>query len=255
MQAIGRMALCWAAALLASWTAAAADSLEAERAAMVRAIESYRARLPEPLAREGFDARVLEAMRAVPRHEFVPERLARRAYEDRPLPIGQGQTISQPLIVALMTSLLRPAPDHVVLEVGTGSGYQAAVLSALVRRVHTIEIVPELAASARDRLKALGYDDVEVRAGDGYHGWAEAAPFDGIMVTAGADRVPPRLLRQLRPGGRLVMPLGDPWGMQHLTVVELDAEGRVHTERLLPVRFVPLTRERTAAPEGTDRAP
>jgi protein-L-isoaspartate(D-aspartate) O-methyltransferase len=218
-----------------------AEPFDAERAAMVRTIQGYGGEVAQAVGPKGFDPRVIEAMGTVPRHQFVPERLKARAYENRPLPIGLGQTISQPLIVALMTHLLAPRSDHVVLEVGTGSGYQAAVLAHLVRRVHTIEILPALAEEAAVRLGRLGYDNVVVRAGDGYHGWEEVAPFDGIIVTATTDHVPPRLVRQLKPGGRMVIPLGDPAEVQHLTVVEVDAAGTVRTRRVLPVRFVPLT--------------
>jgi protein-L-isoaspartate(D-aspartate) O-methyltransferase len=183
-------------------------------------------------------------MGEVPRHEFVPEGVRQDAYADRPLPIGYGQTISQPFIVALMTDLLRVGPGATVLEVGTGSGYQAAVLSGLVRQVHTIEIVPDLATAAADRLKRLGYGNVSVRQGDGYFGWEEAAPFDAIIVTAAASQIPPPLLQQLRPGGRMVIPVGAPFALQHLVLVERDAEGRAKTRQLLPVRFVPLVGQR-----------
>lgn len=209
-----------------------ADPEQAARSAMVRT---------QLQGRDIVDARVLAAMRKVPRHEFVPADMRAYAYDDRPLPIGSGQTISQPFIVALMTSLLRPRSGDAMLEVGTGSGYQAAVLARLVRRVHTIEIVPELAKRAERTLARLGYGNVSVRAGDGYAGWPEAAPFDGIMVTAAADHVPPALLRQLKPGGRLVMPVGGSGTVQQLTLIEVDAAGAVRTQRVLPVRFVPLT--------------
>ena len=188
------------------------------------------------------DPRVLAAMRAVPRHRLVPTDEAAGAYDNRPLPIGHDQTISQPFIVALMTHLLAPQPGHIVLEVGTGSGYQAAILSRLVRRVYTIEIVPQLAERAAGQLKALGYANVLVRQGDGYAGWPEHAPFDGIVVTAGAERIPAPLLAQLRPGGRMVIPLG-PAADQQLVLVTKDKEGRTRQEALLPVRFVPFTRE------------
>jgi protein-L-isoaspartate(D-aspartate) O-methyltransferase len=209
---------------------------------MVRVIEkNYRDEATRLLGPEGFDPRVLDAMRTVPRHTFVPVHQQRRAYDDQPVSIGFGQTISQPLIVALMTNLLKPQPDHVVLEVGTGSGYQAAVLAHLVRRVYTIEIVPPLAEQARTRLVELGYDNVEVRTGDGYIGWEEAGPFDGILVTATADHIPPRLVEQLKPGGRMVIPVGDRGSIQHLTLIEAGENGTVQTRSLLPVRFVPLT--------------
>jgi len=190
------------------------------------------------------DPAVLGAMREVPRHRFVPEEIRRFAYESRPLPIGYEQTISQPYIVALMTHLLKPRPADVVLEVGTGSGYQAAVLSRLVRQVHSVEIVEPLAARAKERLRELGYVNVEVRSGDGYAGWPERAPFDRIIVTAGADHIPRPLLDQLRPGGRMVIPLGRKPDTLELTVVDKDLKGRVRKRALLPVRFVPLTRPR-----------
>ena len=184
--------------------------------------------------------RVLDVLGRVPRHEFVPEDLRGSAYDDRPLPIGFGQTISQPYIVALMTDLLRVEPTDTVLEVGTGSGYQAAVLSALAARVFSVEIVPQLAEAARARLVRLDYDNVAVRAGDGYYGWEDAAPFDGIVVTAAASHIPPPLIRQLRPGGRMVIPVGGPFFVQQLMLVEKHDDGRVTSRQLLPVRFVPL---------------
>jgi protein-L-isoaspartate(D-aspartate) O-methyltransferase len=165
------------------------------------------------------------------------------AYEDRPLPIGYGQTISQPFIVALMTDLLRTAPEHVVLEVGTGSGYQAAVLAELVRQVHTIEIIPPLADEAEHRLRAQGYSNVAVHRGDGYYGLPQAAPFDGIIVTAAAaGGIPPPLLDQLKPGGRMVIPVGGGFALQHLVLVEKTPDGKVRTRQTLPVAFVPLVR-------------
>jgi protein-L-isoaspartate(D-aspartate) O-methyltransferase len=188
------------------------------------------------------DSATIAAMRAVPRHEFVPPDQRRYAYENTPLPIGHDQTISQPVVVALMTQLIRPRAGLRVLEVGTGSGYQAAVLAETGARVWTIEIFRALAEEARVRLSRLGYRDVTVRHGDGYAGWPEAAPFDAIVVTAGADSIPPALLEQLAPGGRLVMPVGDPLLDQELVLVEKDAGGRVASRRLLPVRFVPLLR-------------
>ena len=189
------------------------------------------------------DPRVMGAVGRVPRHEFVPPRHAARAYENRPLPIGEEQTISQPYIVALMTDLARIRKGARVLEVGTGSGYQAAILAEMGASVFTIEIVAPLAGSARARLGRLGYRGIEVVTGDGYEGIASRAPFDAILVTAGASHVPPALVRQLRPGGRIVIPVGDPMGYQELTVVEKDADGAVSTRRVLPVRFVPLTGE------------
>jgi protein-L-isoaspartate(D-aspartate) O-methyltransferase len=185
---------------------------------------------------------VLAAMGRVKRHEFVPRELASSAYDNRPLPIGSGQTISQPYIVALMTDLARVKKGDRVLEVGTGSGYQAAILAEMGATVHTIEIVPALAQTARERLKRLGYRDVFVVAGDGYEGIPAHAPYDAILVTAGAAHVPPALVQQLKPGGRMVIPVGDPMGYQELTLVEKSVAGSVKTSQVLPVRFVPLTR-------------
>jgi protein-L-isoaspartate(D-aspartate) O-methyltransferase len=185
---------------------------------------------------------VVEAMLTVPRHEFVPENLVDQAYGDNPLPIGYGQTISQPYIVALMTEALRLEPDDVVLEIGTGSGYQAAVLAEIVKQVYTMEIVGALAESAADRLDALGYDNVEVRHADGYLGWPEHAPFDAIIVTAAPDHVPPPLRAQLADGGRLVLPVGPVGGYQELWMIERDGN-QFTTTSLGGVRFVPLTRD------------
>jgi protein-L-isoaspartate(D-aspartate) O-methyltransferase len=185
---------------------------------------------------------VLAAMGRVKRHEFVPPELAASAYDNRPLPIGSGQTISQPYIVALMTDLARVKKGDRVLEVGTGSGYQAAILAAMGATVHTIEIVSALAQTARERLKRLGYRDVFVVTGDGYEGIPAHAPYDAVLVTAGAAHVPPALVQQLKPGGRMVIPVGDPMGYQELTLVEKTVAGSVKTSQVLPVRFVPLTR-------------
>jgi protein-L-isoaspartate(D-aspartate) O-methyltransferase len=188
------------------------------------------------------DAATLAAMRAVPRHEFVAPEYRDEAYNDYPLPIDCGQTISQPSLVAMMTELLRPRRGMKVLEVGTGSGYQAAVLAQIGCRVFTIEIFEALATSARARLERLGYREVAVRYGDGYLGWPEAAPFDAIIVTAGAPHVPPALLEQLAPGGRMVIPVASGLGDENLTLVEKNARGRVRSRILEPVRFVPLLR-------------
>jgi protein-L-isoaspartate(D-aspartate) O-methyltransferase len=184
---------------------------------------------------------ILEAMARVPRDAFVPPTMQPNAFANSALPIGEGQTISQPFIVALMTELLHPAPPQTVLEVGTGSGYQAAVLAQLVERVCSIEIVPALSRQAAERLARLGCENVELRSGDGYRGWPERAPFDGIVVTAAAPHVPPPLLEQLRPGGRLVIPVGHPWGPQQLVLVEKDVRGVCHPRDVLGVAFVPLT--------------
>ena len=190
------------------------------------------------------DARVLEAMRAVPRHEFVPASVRDDAYVDSPLPIGHGQTISQPYIVALMTELARPSPGDRVLEVGTGSGYQAAVLSRLVDKVFSVELVEPLARSAAASLGRLGYGNVVVRNGDGYLGWPDEAPFDIIMVTAAPEEVPPALVAQLARGGRLIVPVGRVWDVQDLQLIEKDAAGRTTTRSIIPVRFVPLVKKR-----------
>ena len=220
-------------------TPALADDHAARRKAMVAEIlADYRAH-----GGTGADPHVMAAMGRVPRHEFVPPQLAERAYENRPLPIGEDQTISQPYIVALMTDLARIRKGSRVLEVGTGSGYQAAILADMGASVFSIEIVPSLARSARERLGRLGYREVEVVTGDGYAGMPSRAPFDAILVTAGASHVPPALVRQLAPRGRMVIPVGDPWALQHLTLVEKADDGAVSMRRVLPVRFVPLTRE------------
>jgi protein-L-isoaspartate(D-aspartate) O-methyltransferase len=191
-------------------------------------------------ARDVRDARVLQAMRDVPRHRFVPAEQRELAYLDRPLPIGFGQTISQPYIVAAMTELLQPKPTDRVLEIGTGSGYQAAVISRLVAKVYTIEIVPELAERAAKTLAELGYANVAVTAGDGYRGIPGEAPFDGILVTAAPEAIPPPLLEQLAIGGRMVIPVGD--FFQELTLVEKTQHG-VRKRSVFPVRFVPMTGE------------
>lgn len=188
------------------------------------------------------DERVLAAMRTVPRHEFVPEEQRPFAYDDSPLPIGHGQTISQPYIVALMTERLRPQPGDKVLEIGTGSGYQAAVLSGLVKEVFSIEIVAPLAKRAETDLRRLGYTNVFVRAGDGYKGWPEQAPFDSVIVTCAPDQVPRPLVEQLKEGGRMVIPVGPESGVQELYLLEKHG-GEVRQKAILPVRFVPMTRE------------
>ena len=211
----------------------AAQSQGAERERMVR----------DQIEAEGIrDRETLEAMRAVPRHEFVPPEHRQRAYRDHPLPIGYGQTISQPYIVAFMTELLSPGPGVKVLEVGTGSGYQAAVLAETGAEVYTVEIFEALASDARGRLRRLGYDQVHVRHRDGFDGWPDQAPFDAIIVTAAAGLIPPPLIGQLKPGGRMVIPVGSIYGVQSLILVEKLEDGSVRTEALLPVRFVPLLR-------------
>ena len=188
------------------------------------------------------DPRVLTAMRTAPRHLFVEKKLQSAAYGDFPLPIGYGQTISQPYIVALMTEMLDVKPDHKVLEVGTGSGYQAAILSLLVKAVYAIEIVQALALQAEECLKRLKYANVSLRVGDGYYGWEEVAPFDRIIVTCAASLVPPPLLKQLKPGGKMCLPVGAAYSVQYLTMVEKPETGAITMRKSIPVRFVPLTR-------------
>lgn len=188
------------------------------------------------------DKAVLDAMRKVPRHKFVPEGQVSRAYADSPLPIGHGQTISQPYVVASMTELVQPEKDDVVLEIGTGSGYQAAVLAEIVKHVYSIEIVEELGQSAAEHLKNTGYENVTTKIGDGYHGWAEHAPYDAIVVTAAASHIPPPLIEQLKSGGRMIIPVGPPFGTQNLLLVEKMNDGSALQRSVMPVRFVPLTR-------------
>jgi protein-L-isoaspartate(D-aspartate) O-methyltransferase len=219
-----------------------------ERAAMVETIRAYTRSDSRALGQQGLSERVLEAMGQTKRHLFIPERSCFIAYADRPVPIGLGQTMSQPYIVALMTQLADVAPDHVVLEVGTGSGYQAAVLAHLARKVCTMEIVPLLAEAAAKTLKDLAYDNVSVRLGDGYDGWPECGPFDAIVVTAALGQIPPPLIEQLKVGGRLVMPVGPAYTSQQLTVVEKIAPGKTTTRIVALVRFVPFTRSQDQRP-------
>ncbi len=188
-----------------------------------------------------FAPEVMQAMAEVPREAFVPDELKPWAYENRPLPIGNGQTISQPYIVALMTDLLRPTRNDVMLEVGAGSGYQAAVLGRLVKKLYTLEIVPTLAKNAASLLEKLGYTNVEVSQGDATKGWPEHAPYDGIIVTAAAEQIPPALIEQLKPDGRLVIPVGAPHRPQELLLVQKDAQGHLRRKNILPVAFVPFT--------------
>ena len=199
---------------------------------------------PQIESRGGKDEDVLSVMRDVPRHFFIDESLWPKAYSDGPLPIGHGQTISQPYIVAFMTELLRPDTHHMVLEIGTGSGYQAAVLAKLVHHVYTIEIVPELGRNAKAALKRLGYDNISVRVGDGYKGWPEEEPFDRIIVTAAPEKVPEALVDQLKPGGRMVLPVGPRWWGQDLLVIEKNERGKVVRKNTIPVRFVPMIRQK-----------
>lgn len=215
--------------------------MEAEHARLLKEIAAEAQSTAGYTGIAAFAPGVMAAMAAVPRHEFVPEAERVSAYLDIPLPIGHGQTISQPYIVALMTDLLELEPGDKVLEVGAGSGYQAAVLAKLAREVHTVEIVPALARACRERLARLDIANVTVHEGDGAAGLPDEAPFDAIMVTAAARRVPPALVEQLSPGGRMAIPLGEPWSTQELVLVEKDARGEVSARSVLPVRFVPLT--------------
>ena len=219
-----------------------ADEYSQQRAQLIRTIEKDVRETSAYLDKDRLDPRVIQAMERVPRHEFVPESERRYAYENRPLPIGHGQTISQPYIVAIMTDLMKLEPGDRVLEIGTGSGYQAAVLAELVQQVYSIEIISELARSARDVLDRLGYEQVKTRVGDGYYGWQERAPFDAIIVTAAADHVPPPLIKQLKTGGHMLIPVGSHFMTQQLILVTKGDDG-ITTRLLLPVRFVPLTGE------------
>jgi protein-L-isoaspartate(D-aspartate) O-methyltransferase len=185
---------------------------------------------------------VLKAMRSIPRHLFMPVNVRSAAYEDRPVPIGYGQTISQPYIVAFMTDMLRVGKEHKVLEIGTGSGYQAAILSVLAKEVYTIEIVPELARSASQTLQQSGYKNVFVRGGDGYQGWPENAPFDRIILTAAPPEIPQQLVMQLKAGGKLVAPVGAVASVQEIVILDKDSDGKISTRSVLPVRFVPMVR-------------
>jgi protein-L-isoaspartate(D-aspartate) O-methyltransferase len=237
-----------------AWLAAAglSRSIDSRAAAIAPNAGSHKTMLEdiERLVREtrretGRDAlsdRVTSALAKVPRHRFVPPEQEERAYLNRPLPIGSGQTISQPFIVALMTDFMALQPTDRVLEIGTGSGYQAAVLAELAHTVYTIEIIEPLARSAAERFRELGYRNIQSRTGDGFHGWPEAAPFDAIMVTAAAETLPQPLIDQLKPGARLVIPLGSPHGAQTLVFVEKKADGSLARRNILDVRFVPLTR-------------
>lgn len=228
------LSLGWGSPLWAQDFASARRAMVAEIEAEVQATADY-------IDKATLDPRVMQAMGQVPRHEYVPENLRRQAYENRPLPIGHGQTISQPYIVALMSDLCRVPPGGRVLEIGTGSGYQAAILAAMGTKAYSIEIIPDLAREAGERLRRLGLHDIRLRTADGFHGWEEAAPFDAILVTAAAGQIPPPLIRQLAPGGRLVIPIGGRFQVQHLMLVEKNAAGEISTRQLLPVVFVPLT--------------
>ena len=236
----------WLAAIVLFGQAQASDPTEGRfaraRSGLIKEIEADVRATSSYIGVDRLDPTVMRAMGAVRRHRFVPDRYVSQAYENHPLPIGHGQTISQPYIVALMSNLLALKSGARILEVGTGSGYQAAVLAEMGMQVYSIEIIRPLAESARSRLKTEGYDEVRVNIGDGYFGWQEHAPFDGIIVTAAADHIPPPLLDQLKNGGRLIIPVGGRFSVQQLVLASKDAQGVVTTRQILPVRFVPLTR-------------
>ena len=224
-----------------SVVAESSDRYLEQRQSMVEEIADDARRLVRHIDKDSVSERVMQAMSTVPRHMFVPVEIRPNAYENRPLPIGYGQTISQPYIVALMTDLLQPQPDHKVLEIGTGSGYQAAVLAELVKEVYSIEIIEQLGQRAKETLDNLGYHNVSTRIADGYDGWPEHAPFDSIIVTAGISHIPPPLIRQLKNGGSMVIPVGTRFQTQQLTLVRKDPDGAVSTKQILPVIFVPFT--------------
>jgi protein-L-isoaspartate(D-aspartate) O-methyltransferase len=214
----------------------------AERRQMLADIAAHTALVQERIGKGALAGRVMAAMASVPRHRFVPVEIRRFAYLDQPLPIGYGKTISQPFIVALMTDLLEPRAEDRVLEIGSGMGYQAAVLATLVGRVYSVEIIAELAEEASARLEETGFGGIEIRVANGYYGWPEHAPFDKIIVTAAPQLVPPPLLAQLKPGGRMVIPAGLPESQQ-LMLVEKGADGRIAMREILPVRFSALEEE------------
>lgn len=205
------------------------------------------------IGKNTLDARVMAAMKQVPRHEFIPGKIHNRAYDNSPVGIGSGQTISQPYIVALMSDLLNTKPTDSILEIGTGSGYQAAILSRMVKQVYSVEIIEELAKKVLPRLKKLGYNNINLLTGDGYFGWSEHAPFDGIIVTAATPYIPQPLIKQLKTEARLVIPIGFPDNYQELMVVEKKANGEIVTHSIINVGFVPLTRDRNTEPTRKDR--
>jgi len=208
---------------------------------MVKEIKADVIRTRVYIGKSKLDDKVMRVIEEIEREKFISEELRALAYENHPLTIGYGQTISQPYIVALMTDMIQLQPDSIVLEIGTGSGYQAAVLASLVKKVYSLEIIEALADQARSRLRELGYKNIEIRSGDGYHGWAEHAPFDAIIVTAASEQIPPPLVEQLKPGGKLIIPVGQQYQTQHLVLVEKDLNGTTNTRQILPVSFVPLT--------------
>ena len=221
-------------------SAADAQNYAAERARMVAEVEAMYAETQRETGLAAMSPAVRAALGKVERHRLVPNAQQPMAYRNQPLPIGGGQTISQPYIVALSTDLLQPRPEHVVLEVGTGSGYQAAMLAEIVQQVYTVELLEDLGRTAATRLGELGYRNVDVRIGDGYAGWPEKGPFDGVVVTAAAPRIPPALIAQLKPGGRMVIPVGGDGWVQHLKLVTKRADGGYDERNVIPVRFVPL---------------
>ncbi len=233
--------ICLLSTLMLLLSASASSALEDDKE---RAFTSARQKMVRNQIRgEGIeDTAVLKSLAAVPRHRFVPKRHQKRAYADTPLPIGHGQTISQPYMVAAMTELVQPQPGMKVLEIGTGSGYQAAVLAQIVDQVFTIEIIKPLARQAKQRLQQQGYKNIAVKQGDGYFGWEEFAPFDAIVVTAAAEYIPPPLLKQLKKGGRMVIPVGSPYFVQRLMLVEKKSSGEASSRSVMVVSFVPFTR-------------
>ena len=241
---ISALALTWIFLSLSSGFAAegSGETASANAAAKAERADERMSMVARQIESRGVDdPKVLAAMRSAPRHRFVPENAKRRAYADSPLPIGHGQTISQPYIVAYMTEALEIGKGDKVLEIGTGSGYQAAVLAEITDEVFTIEIVEPLAKRAARDLKEAGYDAVATRHADGYYGWESEAPFDAIIVTAAARSIPPPLVEQLKEGGRMIIPVGPAFGMQRLVLVQKDSGGEIRTDSLMPVRFVPFT--------------
>jgi len=227
--------------MLSSTVTATEDEYINQRENMICAIEADVRATSKYLQKKSLNPQVMEAMKTVPRHALVPFSQRTYAYLNRPLPIGYGQTISQPYIVAIMTDLLNPQPEHKILEIGTGSGYQAAILSHLVQQVYTIEIIEALGKRAQKDISELGYTNIQIRISDGYYGWEEHAPFDGIVVTAATSHVPPPLIQQLKPGGRMIIPVGSRFLTQQLLLITKDEKGDLSTRQILPVQFVPLT--------------
>lgn len=215
-------------------------SLKHSQQQMIDDIESEVDFTRHMIAKDYLDPRVMEALRKVPRERFVPAELRHAAFDNGPLPIGHGQTISQPYIVALMTDLLQPQPEHSILEIGTGCGYQTAILSLLCRKVYSMEIVAKLAEESKRRLLKMGYNNIETKTGDGHPGWLQHAPYDGIIVTAAAGQIPPALEQQLKPGGRLVIPVGLPYSHQELMLIEKNQDGNTTRRSILGVAFVPM---------------